>query len=104
MRTAHSDLVRQVMDFLRVLGYRPFKNMGVIGMERGRPDIDACARGRWVSIEVKTGKGRLSPVQEAVKADILAASGTYIVGRCLEDVLQGLREIDATIEQRVQVQ
>lgn len=100
---SHSELVRQVMDFLRVLGYRPFKNMGVLGMERGRPDIDVCARGRWVSIEVKTGTGRLSVVQLATKDDILTAGGTYIVARSLEDVLQGLRQVEPGIDERVEV-
>ncbi len=101
--TPHSDLVKQVMDFVRVLGFRPFKNLGVIGMERGRPDIDVCVRGRWVSIEVKTGKGRLSAVQEAVRADIISAGGTYVVARCLEDVLQGLRQVAPGIEERVEL-
>lgn len=100
---SHSELVKQVMDFLRVLGYRPFKNMGVLGMERGRPDIDTCASGRWVSIEVKTGKGRLSAVQQMIKGDILTAGGTYIVARCLEDVLQGLRQVEPDIDERVVV-
>ena len=100
---SHSELVRQVMDFLRVLGYRPFKNMGVLGMERGRPDIDVCARGRWVSIEVKTGKGRLSAVQEDVRATIISAGGIYIVARSLEDVLQGLRQVAPGIEERVKL-
>ena len=100
---SHSELVKQVMDFLRVLGYRPFKNMGVLGMERGRPDIDVCARGRWVSVEIKTGKGRLSPVQVEVQADIGIAGGTYIVARSLEDVLTGLRQVEPDIDERVTV-
>ena len=100
---SHSELVRQVMDFLRVLGFRPFKNMGVLGMERGRPDIDVCARGRWVSVEVKTGKGQLSAVQQTVRADIISAGGTYIVARSLEDVLSGLRQVDPGVEERVRL-
>ena len=100
---SHSELVKQVMDFLRVLGYRPFKNMGVLGMERGRPDIDVCARGRWVSIEVKTGKGRMSTAQGIIQGDIVRAGGTYIVARCLEDVLQGLRQVEPGIDKRVTV-
>lgn len=91
------------MDLLRVLGFRPFKNMGVLGMERGRPDIDVCARGRWVSIEVKTGKGRLSAVQHTVRADIVEAGGTYIEARSLEDVLNGLRQVAPDAEERVKL-
>ena len=91
------------MDFLRVLGFRAFKNMGGLGQERGRPDIDVCVRGRWVSIEVKTGTGRLSAVQRLVKDDIVAAGGIYIVARSLEDVLNGVRQVAPGIEERVKL-
>ena len=98
---AHSALVKQVRDFLLVLGARAFKNAGGIGQERGRADIDAVFRGRWVSCEVKTGKGVLSVDQKEVKADVEVAGGVYIVVRELEDVLRGLRQIDVTVDERV---
>ena len=54
--------------------------------ERGCPDIICCYRGRFVGIEVKKGRDRLSCIQTTQLANIMEAEGTTIVARCLDDV------------------
>ncbi len=44
--------------------------------ERGCPDILCCVRGRFLGIEVKEGKDRLSPIQ-AEQADRIRKSGGW---------------------------
>ena len=53
----------------------------------GVPDILACVNGRFVAIEVKTPRGRVSLVQEFHLGLIDAAGGTAIVAKSWEDVL-----------------
>ncbi len=97
------DLTRQVRDLLHLLGGWEVKVLGGLGGRRGVPDVLACFRGRFVAIEVKAPKGRLSVAQEAELEAIREAGGIAIVARELEDVQRGLREVDERIDQRVRL-
>lgn len=56
------------------------------GVKSGTPDIIICHDGRFLSIELKAGKGKQSEAQQAVEDDIAVAGGGYAVCRSLVDV------------------
>ena len=56
----------------------------------GVPDIIACYRGQFLSIECKAGKGKTTALQEAEMAKIRAAGGSTLVIR--EDNINELQE------------
>lgn len=62
---------------------------------KGRPDFRICYRGRWLSVECKADKGRLSKEQTATLERIRKSGGIVIVAFGLEAVRRALREIDA---------
>lgn len=47
--------------------------------EKGLPDIWACLRGRFVTIEVKAGRDKLSEDQEKRRFEIVRGGGTFLV-------------------------
>ncbi len=55
--------------------------------ERGLPDIWACYKGRFVTIEVKIGKDRMSIYQQHRQQEIENAGGVYFVARSTDDFL-----------------
>jgi len=60
------------------------------GMHTGWPDIEIIHRGRFICIELKTAKGRLSKAQKACHGKITLAGGLVKVCRSLEEVQQFL--------------
>jgi predicted Holliday junction resolvase-like endonuclease len=56
----------------------------------GSSDIIGCARGRFVGVEVKTGKAQLSTRQVAWAKAIERAGGIAIVGRSVGQVIDDL--------------
>jgi VRR-NUC domain len=45
----------------------------------GHPDVIICKDGKFIAIEVKTEKGRLSPLQEYRRDEILKNGGIHYV-------------------------
>jgi len=64
----------------------------------GSPDLIAIANGKFVGLEVKTPKGRVSPVQRKWRAACEAAGGRYAVVRSAHDawaaIMDALHEDD----------
>jgi hypothetical protein len=56
------------------------------GLQPGAPDLLILWRGRAIGLELKTGKGRLSPRQMAFSMRWTTAGGVYAVARSLEEV------------------
>lgn len=54
----------------------------------GSPDIIVCYKGRWMGLEVKAEKGRVSALQEEARLDIERAGGEYHIVRSLDDVIK----------------
>ena len=52
----------------------------------GIPDIIACIDGHFFGLEVKTDKGKPTKLQESVIRKILAAGGTALVVRSVDEV------------------
>ena len=55
---------------------------------RGVPDITGCAsNGRYLGVEVKTGNDKLSPFQEAYKAEVEKRGGYYLVAGTVDEIV-----------------
>lgn len=59
------ELTKLIMDYLKCVPKSSFKKIrGSMGM-RGILDIIGCWEGKYIELEVKTQKGRLTPEQQA---------------------------------------
>lgn len=56
------------------------------GLRPGWPDLQILWDGKFLGIELKTGKRRLSPAQDACVRLIFRAGGTWTVCRSIDDV------------------
>ncbi len=57
-----------------------------MGLRAGTPDIVLCWKGRLVGIELKAGRGRMSPAQRETHETIPLAGGVVTTCRSLDDV------------------
>ena len=55
--------------------------------EKGLPDVWICTRGRFVVVEVKAGKDKLSIHQEHRRAEILRAGGIWFTAHSTDGFL-----------------
>ncbi len=58
-----------------------------MGLRAGTPDIVMCWKGRLVGIELKAGRGRLSPAQLEAHDAITLAGGAVTMCRTLDEVV-----------------
>ena len=70
--------VRQVLD-----GFGAYYVMPVTGGygKQGAPDFLVCLKGKFIGIETKAGKGRLTALQELNLKQIIEAGGVSLVIR-----------------------
>lgn len=75
-----SNLQRKCQKIIRDYGGYVFKNNGNMYTEKGRPDLTACVKGKFVAIELKReGKlGEVSDAQKIVGQKIKDAGGIWI--------------------------
>lgn len=85
--TPETTLKRACVQYLRLQGWLtyPLVQQG-IGTVRGLPDRIAIKGGRTVYLEFKRPAGKLSPHQEARRAEIEGAGATYLVIKQVEDL------------------
>ena len=57
-----------------------------MGLRAGTPDIVMCWKGRLVGIELKAGRGRMSPAQHEAHGAITLAGGVATTCRTLDEV------------------
>ncbi len=91
-----ADIQAAILDYLRLRGRFFWRNnSGAFKTERGGfyrvgmpggPDLIGCVDGKFVGMEVKTEKGRLSDAQEAFAASLRAEGGAYHVVRSIDEV------------------
>ena len=94
-------LTRSVRDVFAMHGWVTFKSAaGMVKAERGRmvvfgtagsPDLVAFKGQRYVLVEIKAGKDRLSPSQLAFQAEVERVFGNYLVVRSVDDVLTWIK-------------
>ena len=81
------DIVKAIMRYLKTV---PecfcWKEHGGMYGTAGIPDIIACIGGRFYGFEVKTDSGKPTKLQEATIRKILAAGGTALVVRSVDEV------------------
>ena len=65
---------------------------GTWGQRKGLPDILACWQGRLIAVEVKTGKGRLTPEQRREHEALRTAGAVVLVGNAVQ-VVQELERL-----------
>ncbi len=58
-----------------------------MGLRAGTPDIVLCWKGRLVGIELKAGRGRVSPAQVETHDAITLAGGVVTTCRTLDEVM-----------------
>lgn len=93
-----SDITKGIRRLLKFLGVMHWKNWsGPMTFPKGIPDIlgilpagVAGGPGRFLAIEVKTDKGRVSPDQEKFMELINRSGGLAFVARSVDDVIDTL--------------
>lgn len=82
-----TDIVKAIMKYLRTVpGCFCWKEHGGMYGTAGIPDIIACIDGHFFGFEVKTDIGKPTKLQEATIRKILAAGGTALVVRSVDEV------------------
>ncbi len=82
-----ADIVKAIMKYLKTVpGCFCWKEHGGMYGTAGIPDIIACINGRFFGFEVKTEGEKLTKLQDATIRKILAAGGTALVVRSVDEV------------------
>ena len=91
-----ADIVKAIMKYLKSVP-RCFcwKEHGGMYGTAGIPDIIACINGHFFGFEVKTDIGKPTKLQEATIRKILAAGGTAVVVRSVDEVKAVVNGINA---------
>ena len=91
-----SDIVKAILKYLKsVPQCFCWKEHGGMYGTAGIPDIIACINGRFYGFEVKTDVGKPIKLQEATIRKILAAGGTAVVVRSVDEVKAVVSGINA---------
>ena len=83
---SESTLTRQVMKWLRSQPGWWYKTCDLFTV--GIPDILGCRSGKFIAIELKTEKGRVTKLQAHVLSQIQKRGGSICVARNLNEVKQ----------------
>lgn len=83
--------MRQIENFLLMLGAWVFKVHGHLGQRPGVPDLLCCLDGRLVAIEVKTERGKPTERQLREIEGIRASGGVAFIARSVEEVYEQLK-------------
>jgi Holliday junction resolvase len=91
---SEADLIRKIQAYLKTVPMLfSWKEHGGQYGTAGIPDIICCFNGRFVSFEVKIDKGKTTALQEVTIKKILAAGGTAVVVRSVEEVKRVIEQI-----------
>ena len=81
-----SDITKSILKYLKTLPRCFFwKEHGGIYGTSGIPDIIVCIVGRFIALEVKTQKGKTTPLQNAAIRKIRSSGGFAFVVRSVEE-------------------
>lgn len=90
-----SDITKSILKYLKTLPRCFFwKEHGGIYGTSGIPDIIVCIGGRFIALEVKTQKGKTTPLQNAAIRKIRSSGGFAFVVRSVEEAKNA---IDSTM-------
>jgi hypothetical protein len=85
-----AELTKVIRILLKTLGIWHWKVHQGLGSTPGLPDICGIWQGKFLGIEVKTSKGKLSEHQVKQLRAIQQHGGIAIVARSVDDVIDGL--------------
>ena len=88
----HSQHAQAIVRYLQKRGAWTTRIRAGWGMRKGLPDILACWQGKLLAIEVKTGRGRLTPHQRA-ELDSLRCAGAVVLVGSAEEVIRELERL-----------
>ena len=81
-----SDITKSILKYLKTLPRCFFwKEHGGIYGTSGIPDIIVCIDGRFIALEIKTQKGKTTPLQNAAIRKIHSSGGFAFVVRSVEE-------------------
>lgn len=81
-----SEITKSILKYLKTLPRCFFwKEHGGIYGTSGIPDIIVCIDGRFIALEVKTQKGKTTPLQNAAIRKIRNSGGFAFVVRSIEE-------------------
>ncbi len=94
MKEKEKTITNQILKYLKSLPECfAFKEHGGLYGTSGIPDIIVCYKGKFVTFEVKTEKGKLSKLQEITIAKIQKANGMAFKVTSLEEVKEILKGV-----------
>ena len=79
--------IRQLLSMHRIFHWKQWQ--GPMG-EKGVSDVIGCHNGQFIAIEIKSGKGRVTPYQQRFIDRVNDAGGLAFVARSLQDVIDNL--------------
>jgi hypothetical protein len=89
-----NEIVDKIKSYLKGIdGLFFWKQFGGLYGQSGLPDIICCYKGRFVGLEVKTEKGKISVLQEVTLRKIRNAGGVAEVARNVEDAKRIIQNI-----------
>ena len=94
MNRKEQDIQKDILDFLRSIGYLAIKqnNIGIYA-RAGVPDIIACSNeGKFIGIEVKRPGQKPKPIQDAFLDAINKIGGVAFCATSVDDVKVNLIE------------
>lgn len=87
-------IVQNIKKLIRSRGGWVVKIHGGPYQDAGTPDLLACYKGRFISIEVKTARGVTRLEQRAAQKAISASGGYALITHLIGEVADVLDEID----------
>ena len=85
------EITKEIRKFLAFKQIFCWKVWQGLGSTKGVADIIGCFRGRFLAIEVKNQKGKLSEYQEAFLENVRRSGGIAFVARNVQDVIENLK-------------
>lgn len=89
MPPSEQDIQRKILAYLESIGAYAIKI--ITANKRGVADVIACHKGQFYAIEVKTPKGRVSPLQEWHIERAKQSGAIAFIARSVEDVKEILQ-------------
>ena len=90
-----STLQDKIINYLRDRGAFVVNIYGSGMTGKGVPDLLVCYRGKFIGVECKVGKNKLSPAQIIQRERILRAGGACIVPYTFEEFI---KQFEAVME------
>jgi Holliday junction resolvase len=87
---SEKEITASIRSYLKAFKVFHWKVWQGLGSTPGVPDIIGIYRGKFLAIEVKTERGKLSPHQERFIQNINDAGGIAFVARSVDDVIEKL--------------